>query len=226
VAAVAAEAAKALCEKNKYLTKQRRVEVLKAAYAAATSPGLRKIIRESLRRLGVRDIPANYTPGYVFVWLVAGPIPASEGDLLKTKFPPEKGGVNVSEGFDLGGRRYVWRLTVGNEDGILDLVETVGPESNCAVYMYSEILVDKAQEVEMRFGSDDGFKAWLNGTEVARFESHRAIKPGSEKVKVRLNAGTNKLLMKVAQVSGDWAGCAQIVATDGGHIEFTTRKKW
>jgi hypothetical protein len=92
--------------------------------------------------------------------------------------------------------------------------------------MYSEILVDNAQDVELRFGSDDGFIAWLNGTEVARFELHRAIKPGSERVKVRLNAGTNKLLMKVAQVSGEWAGCAQVVATNGGHVDFTTRKKW
>jgi type 1 glutamine amidotransferase len=225
VAAVAAEAAKALCEHNKYLTKDRRVEVLKAAFAAATSPGLRKIIRESLRRLGVRDISANYTPGYVFVWLVAGPIPDSEGDPLKTKFPPEKE-IDVINGFEVGGRRYVWRLAVGNEDGILDLIEAIGQESNCAVYMYSEILVDKAQDVELRFGSDDGFIAWLNGTEVARFASHRAIKPGSERVKVRLNAGANQLLMKVAQVSGDWAGCAQIVATDGGNVEFTTRKKW
>ncbi|NQT88869.1 ThuA domain-containing protein, partial [bacterium] len=224
VASVAAEAAKALCENEKYLSKDRRVEILLAAFPLCSDAGVRKSIREGLQRLGVKDIPAAYSPGYLFIWWVAGPISGDPDEVRRKVFPPEKK-VDIERGFDVDGAHYAWRMAIANEDGILDLVEVFDSQANCAIYMYGEALVEKEQDVELRFGSDDGFVAWLNGAEVSRFDGHRALRPGSEKAKVRLKAGANQILMKIDQKNGDWAGCAQIVGLDGKEADFTERTK-
>ena len=91
--------------------------------------------------------------------------------------------------------------------------------------MYAEIAADEAADVELRLGSDDGFALWLNGERIGGKKVNRALKPGQDKIKAKLKAGTNAVLMKVLQGGGDWAGCLQIVGPKGGKIAFETRKK-
>ena len=223
VAAVAADAIQAIVPIADDVPKPKKIDVLKKALAVATKRPVRKSIREQLKGLGVTDLPINAPPGYVAHWFAAGPLPRAE-DRLDEGSPPEKA-VDLAAGFEVDGKKFAWKKVETDDDGILDLNANLRRASDVVGYMYAEITVEKETPAELRIGSDDGFALWLNGKQVAVKDVNRALRPASDKCKATLAAGVNKILMKVVQGGGDWAGCLQIVGAKGEAIEFTTRTK-
>ena len=49
---------------------------------------------------------------------------------------------------------------------------------------------------------DDAIRVWVNGEEVADTLTQSPAKPGEDQARVQLTAGTNHLLMKVANGKG------------------------
>jgi hypothetical protein len=64
-------------------------------------------------------------------------------------------------------------------------------------------------------GSDDGIKAWLNGKLVHAKNSPRAAIPYTDKVRIKLKAGWNPLLLKITQNNVPWEFCARITTSRG-----------
>jgi len=78
---------------------------------------------------------------------------------------------------------------------------------------------NKAQDVLLEVGSDDGLKLWLNGQLVHRNNALRACDRGQDKVKATLKDGWNELRLKVVNAGGGWAASLRIRTPDGGRPE-------
>ncbi len=78
------------------------------------------------------------------------------------------------------------------------------PGKNYSVsYAYLEF-EGNGEEVFYRMGSDDGLRVWLNGELMVDQHAHRAIDPNSNSFRAMLKKGTNRVLVKVCQGTGDW----------------------
>jgi hypothetical protein len=101
---------------------------------------------------------------------------------------------------------------------ILDLLKHYGGKS-CVAYVKTWIKSDKRRQAILETGSDDGIKAWLNGKLVHANNAARAAIPGSDKTKITLNEGWNKLLLKITQNVLGWEFTARIRTAEGGRID-------
>ena len=65
-------------------------------------------------------------------------------------------------------------------------------------------------------------KVWLNDKVVHANNVIRGNTPGEDKVKIMLNRGVNRLLLKVTQGAGEWSACCRIRAPDGAALDGVT----
>ena len=86
----------------------------------------------------------------------------------------------------------------------MNLGRELGKVEFCVGYAYAEIESVHPRQTVLRCGSDDGIRVWLNGRVVHSHEVGRAYKPCSDEVPIRLEAGTNRLLVKVDNYHGGW----------------------
>ncbi len=73
---------------------------------------------------------------------------------------------------------------------------------NSAVYLRTTIASQSAQQIELRLGSDDSLRAWLNGVSVHDNPVARGVAPDSDRVMIDLKAGSNELIFKVTNGGG------------------------
>ena len=139
-------------------------------------------------------------------WIVAGPFPAPPGEGRRIPFPPEwEGGADAR--FETPEGLVRWRaLDAGHvvrNDGI-DLAEAFGAREHAVGYAETRIWSEREQDVELRMGPDDALAAWVNGELVFDAETRGPAVPDSVAVPARFHAGTNRILAKVAQETGEW----------------------
>ena len=84
--------------------------------------------------------------------------------------------------------------------GIVDLNKPFGDLKEVTGYATTTFYSDKAKKVELRLGSQNGWKIWLNGKELfGRDEYHRNMEIDQYRVAADLKAGPNVILVKVCQ---------------------------
>jgi hypothetical protein len=98
---------------------------------------------------------------------------------------------------------------------VLKLHALYGRPNNASAYALVWVRAAKACKAVLSLGSDDGVVAWLNGRRIHAVLSNRGYNMGADRVPVELNAGDNKLLMRVTQTSGDWCLGAEFLGEDG-----------
>lgn len=115
-----------------------------------------------------------------------------------------------------------WKpVTAGSDDKhpeMVDLLKALGG-TNRVAYLRVRIWSPKKQKARLELGSDDGVRAWLNGTLVHSLAETRAYKAATDRLDVSLRKGWNHLMLKVVQGSGDWGASARIVSPEGQKIE-------
>ncbi len=119
---------------------------------------------------------------------------------------PGKGGTKVAwkpiatplEGFDVGPIHFAEALDPPAKSA-------AGWSDNAIAYLYRRIDADQAMEVKARCGSDDGMRLWLNGELLVDVAAPRPLNVSSNALVLRLEAGANHLLVKVANGGGAWA---------------------
>ena len=151
---------------------------------------------------------------FVVGWQVAGPYfqnNLNHSALFATVFPPETGSADVK-----------WSLIPAGTDPkrpwFLDLLKLY-PGNNRVAYVRTWIKSEKRQLAVLEIGSDDGNKAWLGGKLVHANNIARAATPGSDKANITLEAGWNRLMLKITQNVSAWEFCTRIANTDGGKVE-------
>lgn len=131
-------------------------------------------------------------------WQVAGPYMAKDfATAFNQAFPPEPGGSGQSD----------WKPLKFELDA---LEPNIVGQPNAAAYLRATVTVSAPLRIDLRLGSDDGIKVWLNGVAIHQNMVERSLAADEDKVEVNLNPGRNDLLVKIVNSSGQ----------DGAYIGF------
>jgi CubicO group peptidase (beta-lactamase class C family) len=105
----------------------------------------------------------------------------------------------------------------------LDLAKLFGGETDSrTAYAYAEWSVRKPEKALAVFGSDDAGAVWLNGSRVHHTSRDRPLDLESDRFDMPLQAGVNRLLIKVDNAAGAWGFALRIFDAEG-RIRFLAR---
>jgi predicted esterase len=149
-------------------------------------------------------------------WLVLGSIPIKTMNEIDKDFFAESGGeaslrpvegqvVKVSEG------EMKWAPVVCKD--IVDLQKFFqgSKTEDVVAYAYTTINRKEAGKVYLTLGSDDGVKVWLNGKLVHRVVMLRGLTLDEDGLVLDMNAGENRLLLKIQQGNGGWGFAVRMI---------------
>ncbi|MBN1782814.1 tetratricopeptide repeat protein [bacterium] len=150
------------------------------------------------------------------IWMVIGPFDNKDG--FNRKYPPEKA-VEPVRTYSQGGRSFEWRhVNDGYSEGYIDLKNAFDKTDWCVAY--AAIIIDspKDQQVQLRTGSNEAIKIWLNSREVWRLNRLQDAIIDDQITPVTLLAGKNRILVKVCNRGGDWGFYFRVTDEDGNGI--------
>ncbi len=165
-----------------------------------------KKIASQLSKLGQAvDLPHHF--GFLTHWNVIGPFDNTGMVGFDTVFPPEKE-INLGSEYDGKSGKVKWlEAATGDAYGMLDVNQVCGETKEVVAYAFTEFDSEKAQSVELRLGSKNGWKIWVNGKFIfGRDEYHRGARLDQYRLPIQLMAGKNTILVKVCQndMVQDW----------------------
>lgn len=183
---------------------------------------------KKLAKLNVEvDLQRHY--GVVSEWLLITPFDNREMKGFDVAYPPEKG---VTPGKPLKGKggaevRYVDHVTA-DPRGLVDLNKALGKLKGTIAYARAEVESAAERPVEIRVGTNNAVKIFLNGTLVFfRNEYHHGMRMDQYVARGTLRRGANEILLKVCQNEQDqnwaqrWSFQARICDALGGGVPFT-----
>lgn len=197
-----------------------RAEEMLLKLAAMSLPrDVANAVAAQLRKLRP-EIDLAVARGFITSWWVIGPFSGTDIDAA---LPPEKE-INLDVPVKIDGAELKWfKHQTGDIDGIVDLGALLKPNTNVTAYMYAEIEVERECDALLKMGSDDSMKCWLNGKLVHRYQNPRSLTIDQDVVKVRLQTGVNKLLLKVINFGGGWCATLRITDVDERPLKFKQR---
>ena len=102
----------------------------------------------------------------------------------------------------------------------LDFLDRYGGDTPREVYAVTWVRSDVEQDVVLAVGADDGFFAWLNGEIVADVASCQGVNTDQFQSQVTLEAGWNRLMIKVRDQGGGWGLMARFRDPDGPLVDL------
>lgn len=158
--------------------------------------------------LAVHPIPVRE---WATEWMVVGPFPnphrvgTEYSPALDSVYGPEVN-PDLSARYPVeDGSTLLWRSASGDGDGYVRLNSHFDPDDHVAAYAQSFLYSERAREVALLLGADDGHQLWVNGVEVSRRQGRNISIPDDLEIPVTLWAGWNRVLLKVADLDGGWA---------------------
>lgn len=142
-------------------------------------------------------------------WKLLGPFKNGSGEISLKFTPPIEeelvaGSPNTSATYSSGDKTLQWKEASASKKGYVNLTRELGRTDYCVAYAYAELDSIHARETVLKCGSDDGIKVWLNGEVVHENDISRGYEANSDEVAIRLKDGTNRLLVKVSNVTAGW----------------------
>ena len=164
--------------------------------------------------------------GFIRDWLVLAPIPSEreQDGALELGLRPigEESDLRPRAG-ELRNTRRVsvsWRL-VRTPGRFLDLrafaLAEAAPWEDVVGYAVCSVWAEEEmKDLELRVGSNDQAKVWLNGRVVVQFTSTRTLEADPSVARgVALRKGENLIVFKIANEKNNWGGCLRFVRADG-----------
>ncbi|MFO1501293.1 MAG: protein kinase [Verrucomicrobiota bacterium] len=175
-----------------------------------------KAAQEKTRRALASDA------GAIRHWLVLGPVPLKpEQDgahaVAMAQIPGEADlRPRPGEPWLPGQADLLWQ-PVQQDDPIIDFEGIVGKASRHVAYAVTYIYASTpANDVQLKIGSDDEAKVYLNGKEVYLWSNPRSFKADQDTVQgLQLRAGVNVLVFKVVNETLDWKGSIHLLTREG-----------
>jgi hypothetical protein len=184
----------------------------KSAYekvlAAARDKDQVDLAAKQLKTLGVTvDLPAHF--GFIQRWQLVAPFDNRGGKGFAVVYPPENG-VDLHTTYAAKEDSKVgWKeFTTTDAYGVVDLNKVIGKHMGAVGYAFAAVESPKEQAVEIRAGSNNAVKLFLNGKNVFfREEYHHGNHMDQHVGRGVLKAGRNEVLIKVCQneQKDDWA---------------------
>jgi hypothetical protein len=205
----------------------------KPAPAAAAAPAPAPVSVPAAKLAGPFAPDAE---GFFRNWLVVGPFPNPGG-----RPQGEADAVPKCKGFDedflkgeaayvaeagkavalAGGKSLAWKAVKSDAD-LVDFLQLTGIDmgggENIVAYAFCWVEVEQDVDAQVRVGSDDGYKLWIDGQLVKALHEHRGAEQDQETHKVKLAKGKHPLLIKVDTDWGQFAFYLRILGPDGKKI--------
>jgi len=145
---------------------------------------------------------------------------------------------------DSGGEKNIWNLdkmlksnligdikdasskwiTVNNNFYNVSFQEYYGKSDFKACYALTIIDSKIDQKINIKCGSDDGIKLFLNGKNIHDNNAWRGVTPDEDNVYSELKKGLNSLLVKVNNGTGDFGFCLRITSRENTPLDNITLK--
>jgi hypothetical protein len=157
-------------------------------------------IATALAKLGVKvDLQAHF--GVVRTWHVAAPFDHTNTSGWDKAYPPEHG-IDLNKSYQgKNGKEVKW-VTLHTTDsyGVVDLNNELGKTKGAIAYAWAAVESPKERLVELRAGSANALKIFLNGKLIfKREEYHHGMDLDQYIARGTLKAGKNEILLKVCQ---------------------------
>jgi len=201
--------------------KEDAIKRLTAVVEASRSQDISARAIAAMRALGAKVAGFAGKVGFITQWWVIGPFPFDgSAPFNKSHIAADK--VAVDQPITVGEKTLKWKEVKSDDaQGLVDLNAVLGSASNVAAYAYAEIEIPKERDVNLRIGSDDGFICWVNGKPVGENNATRPVNVDGDTInKVHFVQGTNKILLKVTQGTGDWGFCVRVANTQNRPLDL------
>jgi hypothetical protein len=220
-----------LDEADKLFKAKENEPALKAYRAALVHARERdqvQLIADRLEKLGEKiDLTKHF--GFINRWAIVGPFDNRKGVGFSAVYPPEKNLDLKATYAGKGDTKVQWSGTETTKAmGIVDLNEVFGKLKGAVAYAHAAVESSAERSVEVRCGSNNAVRIWLNGKEIYfREEYHHGMQMDQHVGAGTLKAGRNDILIKVCQneQTEDWAQLwsFQLRVTDhlGGAVPVT-----
>lgn len=157
-------------------------------------------ISKALKELGGKpDLATHF--GVITEWKLVGPFDGPKGSGYAKVYEPEKS-VDFAASYKGKNDADIKWKTFKTEDplGVVDLNKAIGKNMDAVAYAYAQIETDREQTIELRFGTPNALKIFLNGKEIyAREEYHHGERFDQYRATAKLTAGKHFLMVKVCQ---------------------------
>jgi hypothetical protein len=179
------------------------------------------------KRLKELGEPVNLTRHYgsIQAWKIIGPFDNHDKVGYAAVYPPETE-FRIDAEYDgkVGKVRWVEHTT---EDalGVVDFNKAIGKHMGVVAYAFTEIHSAAERPFEVRAGSSNAIKIWVNSQLVfTRDEYHHGMSIDQYRAPALLRAGRNTILIKVCQNeekeewTQDWTFQARVCDSTGGGL--------
>jgi hypothetical protein len=228
--AVVLKEASGLFEKGE---RTRARELYRKALSGALDQDQVDVIARQLKTLDVEvDLAAHF--GFLRQWWLVGPFDNAGGTGLHTVYPPEQAVSLAAHYMSKQGKEVHWiRHNTEDPYGRVDLNKALGKHMGAVAYCFTIIHSPVERSVQVRAGSDNALKIFLNGKPLFfRDEYHHGMRLDQHIAAGTLKAGRNELLIKVCQneQKDDWAQSwlFQLRVSDaiGAAVPVTINSEW
>jgi len=174
--------------------------IYKKALTAARDDDQIKAIVEKLKELGEEvDLPKHF--GFLLTWKLIGPFDNSDEAGFDVAYPPEEKIEPDAKYAGKESQELTWETYATADDyGIVDLTKAQAAHKGAITYAYTDFVSDSDRDVELRLGTPNAWKVWVNGElAFAREEYHRGSRLDQYQFPAKLKKGKNQILIKVCQ---------------------------
>lgn len=183
------------------------IKLYREALAGAVDEDQVKLIVTPLREMNEQvDLQKHF--GFLTEWHLVGPFDNTGMKGFDVAYPPEKG-VDLAAKYDGKLGEVTWqKLATTDEYGVFNIAKQTSPYKGAVMYAHTKFMTDKARSVDIRLGTPNAWKLWVNGELVfGRDEYHRGTQLDQYRVQAKLRPGNNSILLKICQneQTDDWA---------------------
>ncbi len=159
--------------------------------------------------------------GVVNHWKFVGPFPWNVSEGFKPVFVGEPN-VSLDASYTVADKTLQWHAADSMDAaGLYDLFGVIGTVEQSVAFAYANIEVAGDSPAQIRAGSDDGLRIWVNGEVVLENDVDRGYDVDQDVADITLKAGINTILVQITQRAGGWAFGLRLTHPDGRPFSFT-----
>ncbi len=179
--------------------KDAAIELYRKAFTKARDIAQIKEIGAKLTELGAAANVSDHL-GFILQWKLIGPFDNTGSKGFAVAYPPEKE-FNPSASYSGKSGEIRWiDYKTEDEFGLIDLNKALGKANGVVAYAAAEFDSPRPREIELRTGTGNANKVWLNGEQLNESKPYHAGDQIDQFVgRGKLKAGKNLILIKILQ---------------------------
>jgi hypothetical protein len=131
----------------------------------------------------------------------------------------DESSINPVEGEVMGGKTWT---CYDSENPYINMGEYCNNSDYGVCYAFVRVYADSSKSCQLWMGYDDGARVWLNGNEVLYDNRYGGFESDMSKINVTLQAGENRLLVKISEWMGEHGFSARFCQPNGSQVDGLT----